>query len=118
MPANTPLGYPYPLGTDRLADGDDAIHALATAVEQKAGVFAGGLISVNVTTGGSASSAAVTFPVGRFTTPPNVTVTHTLAASGTVGASAQSVTAAGFSVSAVRGTAGAMSVYWIAIQQG
>jgi hypothetical protein len=28
--ANTPGGLPYPLGTDKVVDGDDAIHALAT----------------------------------------------------------------------------------------
>lgn len=33
MPANTPNGFPYPLGTDRLMDGDDAIHNLATAID-------------------------------------------------------------------------------------
>lgn len=33
MPANTPNGFPYPLGTDRLMDGDDSIHNLATAID-------------------------------------------------------------------------------------
>lgn len=34
MPANTPVfAWPYPLGTDLLADGDDAIRNLATAIE-------------------------------------------------------------------------------------
>lgn len=33
MPANTPNGVPYPLGTDRLSDGDDAIHNLALWVD-------------------------------------------------------------------------------------
>lgn len=34
MPANTPIfGFPYPVGTDRVADGDDAIKALAERVE-------------------------------------------------------------------------------------
>jgi len=28
--ATTPKGAPYPAGTDKLVDGDDAIHALAT----------------------------------------------------------------------------------------
>jgi hypothetical protein len=35
MPASTPIyGLPYPLGTDRVMDGDNAIGALAAAVEQ------------------------------------------------------------------------------------
>ena len=34
MPANTPVfGFPYPVGTDRVADGDNAIQALATKNE-------------------------------------------------------------------------------------
>jgi hypothetical protein len=34
MPANTPVyGFPYPTGTDRVMDGDNAIGALALAVE-------------------------------------------------------------------------------------
>lgn len=34
MPANTPnIGLPYPLGTDRAMDGDDAIHSLATKLD-------------------------------------------------------------------------------------
>jgi len=34
MPANTPIyGWPYPVGTDRVADGDNAIQDLAEAIE-------------------------------------------------------------------------------------
>jgi hypothetical protein len=34
VPGNTPFyAFPYPLGTDLIADGDDVIHSLATAVE-------------------------------------------------------------------------------------
>lgn len=39
MPATTPnLALPYPLGTDRVMDGDDAIHSLATALDGTAWV--------------------------------------------------------------------------------
>ena len=34
--ATTPGGLPYPLGTDFVVDGDDAIHALATALRPTA----------------------------------------------------------------------------------
>lgn len=34
--ATTPKGYPYPVGTDRVMDGDDAIKALAEAVDSDA----------------------------------------------------------------------------------
>lgn len=33
MPANTAHGFPYPLGTDPISDGDDQIKALAEAVD-------------------------------------------------------------------------------------
>ena len=71
MPANTPRGYPYPLGTDRVMDGDDAIGSLASAVDTRLGVSASGSITHpfnNVTQ----SVIAVTFPAGRFVNPPMV----------------------------------------------
>ena len=70
MPANTAKGYPYPLGTDRLMDGDDSIHALATAVETLLGVAAMGTVVVVLTTGAFTGNTAVTFPVGRFAAAP------------------------------------------------
>lgn len=39
--ANTPNGFPYPLGTDRVMDGDDAIHALASSVDARFDVLRG-----------------------------------------------------------------------------
>jgi len=36
MPANTSHGLPYPLGTDRVMDGDDAIRGLAEALDPAA----------------------------------------------------------------------------------
>jgi len=33
--ATTPGGLPYPVGTDKVVDGDDAIHALAVAVDER-----------------------------------------------------------------------------------
>jgi hypothetical protein len=45
MPGNTTYGYPYPVGTDRVADGDDAIKALADAVQAKLGVIKSGQVA-------------------------------------------------------------------------
>ena len=70
MPATTPKGYPYPLGTDRVTDGDDSIHNLATAVETLLGVAASGSVVVTVATGTASGSIAVTFPAGRFPAAP------------------------------------------------
>lgn len=39
--ALTPGGLPYPLGTDKVVDGDDAIRALATALDIRVPVNAG-----------------------------------------------------------------------------
>lgn len=71
MPANTAKGYPYPLGSDPVADGDDAIANLANAVDTKLGCMATGQATTPVP--GALSSpvqVTVTFPVGRFTSGP------------------------------------------------
>lgn len=120
MPANTPLGYPYPLGTDRVMDGDDAIHNLATAVDTRAGVFASGLAQI-ASVGGTTVGVAITLPVGRFTLPPNIATSINFGAFGTlsvlfVGATA--VTAASFTLNLARtgGGSGTVGVFWIANQ--
>lgn len=33
MPGSTPLGIPYPIGTDRVSDGDNAIQAVASYLD-------------------------------------------------------------------------------------
>ena len=76
MPATTPRGYPYPLGSDRVMDGDDSIHDLATAIDTRLGAMAAGAGvlpapgALNVPT-----SLAITFPAGRFTVAPIVVAT-------------------------------------------
>lgn len=57
--ATTSTGYPYPVGTDRVMDGDDAIKALASKVPQ----VQGGVVSVAAPSNNSTGSAAVVFPV-------------------------------------------------------
>jgi hypothetical protein len=74
--ATTPKGYPYPIGTDRVVDGDNAIQALATAVDTILGLSACGVVSIPITAPGVNASVTVTFPVGRFTAPPQVQATH------------------------------------------
>lgn len=66
----TPGGLPYPEGTDRVMDGDDAIRALA----EKLGATAAGQATV-VLNNAPSGSVAVTFPAGRFTSPPVVNAT-------------------------------------------
>src|SRR4051812_25971815 len=76
MPANTAKGYPYPLGTDRVMDGDDAIKNLAEAVDTRVGVLAAGLVSVPVSSGQASGTVAVTSPAGRFSAVPIATGTY------------------------------------------
>jgi len=75
MPANTAKGYPYPLGTDRVTDGDDAIHNLAAAVDTRTGVGTAGTVVTPVPGAlNTQTSVAVTFPAGLFTATPAVLV--------------------------------------------
>jgi hypothetical protein len=77
MPANTPKGYPYPLGTDRVMDGDDAIHSLATAIDTKLGVAASGrYTAADAASAGAVQTTVVTFPVGLFTAAPVVMIVN------------------------------------------
>lgn len=116
MPANTPKGYPYPLGTDRVTDGDDAIHSLATAVDTKLGVACSGQVALNIVTGGTAVTVAVTFPVGLFSVVPITLATFAGTANVSSGAGTQGPTTTGVNVSGVRSGAGNLNVNWLAIQ--
>lgn len=73
--ATTALGFPYPLGTDRVMDGDDAIRALAEAVDSKLGVTAAGA-GVIVGTGAATAQVVVTLPAGRFVAAPSAVVAN------------------------------------------
>src|SRR5262245_3746001 len=121
MTATTPKGFPYPLGTDRVMDGDDAIKALATAVDTKLGLAASGTATVN-TVGGQTVSVPITFPAGLFTAPPNVTATIGFSGFGTMtvvmAPAVTAITATGFTLSLARtGTgSGGVPVCWIAHQ--
>lgn len=65
--ALTPGGFPYPVGTDRVMDGDDAIKALAEALDPRTvKAIATGSITVATTGTPATGSVTVTFPVGRF----------------------------------------------------
>lgn len=71
----TPKGYPYPEGTDPVVDGDDAIQALAEAIDTKQPhAQAVGTAEFTGVRPGNAKSIAVTFPAGLFTANPYVTL--------------------------------------------
>jgi hypothetical protein len=69
----TSSGFTYPEPSDPVADGADAIKALAQQIESMVGVFASGGGSINLPSGGANNgSEAVTFPAGRFGAVPRV----------------------------------------------
>lgn len=75
MPTTTPKGYPYPLGTDRVMDGDDVIHSLASKVDVAAGTAATGRISFTISAVNTPVAVAITYPAGRFVNTPSVLAT-------------------------------------------
>lgn len=121
MPQNTPKGFPYPVGTDRVMDGDDAIRNLATAVDGKLGLCASGIVTIPITAANTIASAAVTFPAGLFTATPQVVMGQSGAGStGTISQRFWNVTgvsATGFNAVGVN-TAGSATFVcnWIAQQ--
>lgn len=100
MGDNTTHGYPYPVGTDRVMDGDDAIQALAEAVDTKLGVSAAGTFTI-ASNGSAQWTTAVTFPTGRFSEAPAVSVSY-LNGGNIFLAAVASVTATGFTAGAFR----------------
>lgn len=116
MSGATAKGYPYPSNTDPVTNGDDSIKALAEAVDTQLGTIARGVVTMP----GLASTvqtAAITFPVGRFATAPEViccvqsTDPSTRAASVYSNPTPTGVTLAGKQTTA---GPGAWSVRWIA----
>jgi len=79
-------------------DGDNAIQALAQAVNDKAGVKAVGSVSVVVSSLNGAYSTAVTFPAGRFTAAPYAQVSPSSASPHTTHMTVGNVTPTGMIV--------------------
>ena len=127
MPANTTrAGLPYPLGTDPVSDGDDAIKNLANRLDGSTGsqasvpfAIASGTVSAPApgAVPGS-SSVAVTFPAGRFTQIPNAVATTDGSAGNPSACTVSAPTTSGMNIFKwqLAGTAGAATVRWVAIQ--
>jgi L-aminopeptidase/D-esterase-like protein len=116
MGSQTAKGYPYPIGTDRVMDGDNAIQALAEAIDTKAGVAAAGVGTVTVGGSGGSGTAAITFPAGLFSAVPTVVANSQVGDPSKYPGSCLNVTATGCLLAAVRPNAGTVPVAWIAIQ--
>lgn len=112
----TPKGYPYPNGDDPIANGDNMITALATAVDTHLGRAAAGLVSAPTF---GPQSMAVTFPVGRFTSGPRVVALPVVTASASnptfVGIST-GITTSGCTITSDRAAGGGYSILWLAVQ--
>lgn len=115
MPANTPdKGYPYPLGSDRLMDGDDAIHALATSVDYS---IQAGTVVVTPSAQDTDTSLTVTFP-HPYAVPPIVVVapmTGPPSANYSQAVFASNVTTTNFAARVKRSTVVGITVAWVAI---
>lgn len=118
---NTPNGWPYPLGSEA-PDGAAQIRALADQLEAVVPyAFAAGVASLPVSTTQS-TTAAVTFPQGRFSLSPVVTATL-VSATGTTTKyipRAYNVSPTGMTVACYTSdasvAAGAAPLHWVAVQ--
>lgn len=118
---NTTKGFPYPSASDPAAEGAAAIEDLAEAVDTHLGRMAAGSVGGLTLGAAGTTTAAVSFPVGRFTSAPVVvcTITSGYPAAGTAQnafAWASSVTASGFTMNYRRGAADTGVVSWVAVQ--
>ena len=120
MPASTPTyAIPYPLGTDRVMDGDDAIKSLAERVEAVWQFF---YTEVTVLAGTTFRSAGITWPVA-YSAAPTVVCQVATKPGATAGyfANAYSVTNLGCQVrvdKAVGAAPGANTVVGIGLMVG
>lgn len=114
MPATT-SGYklPYPLGTDRLMDGDDQIRKLAQSVEN---MVQTGTVNITPSAVDTTTTVTVTFPVAfsaaplvfcNFNSPPGSGYTLLVWSS--------SPTTTNVAINIRKGTTTASNVNWVAI---
>lgn len=122
----TRTGLPFPVGTDRVMDGDDAIAALANRLDGSTGPFASVPFAMaagqsNVTiSAATQGQVAITFPAGRFTIVPVVQMTLQNAAASNVYAmrNTGTISTTGFTAVAniaVTGTV-TLAIGWTAVQ--
>jgi hypothetical protein len=115
MPAVTAgKGLPYPLGTDRLMDGDDAIRKLAQSVDN---MVQGGTISIPITATNTPVMVSIVFPVAYVGGAlPNVTCSPVTNNPHQVFAAVNAPSATGVNIWGAR-TSGttAFTVHWVAV---
>lgn len=116
--ANTPKGFPYPLGTDRVMDGDDAIHSLATFTDTRVGLHQCGNLPITPSAANTTTTVAVTFPVAfPAASVPNVVlgVHATTIAPGAASWWTTNITNTGFQANVQRSSTTTLPVQWLAM---
>jgi hypothetical protein len=117
MPGITAAGIPYPLPSEPIADGANAIKAIADILPGK--MLAGSLQITIATAGTNTSGTPVTYPAGYFTATPKVYIVPVNGPnSGAtdyvfIWSSGGSVN--GFTPNAKRSQSGTITVNWLAI---
>lgn len=114
MPSTTSKGLPYPLGTDRVMDGDDQIRKLAQAVEN---YVQAGNAPLAISAADTNTTVVVPFPV-PYAQAPVVTVTAATGppASGYLSVWVGNVTAQDVTIGAKRaGASAGFTVNWTAV---
>jgi hypothetical protein len=118
MPATTTKGFPYPVGSDPLADTDVRIKDLADFLEANNGRIKWGLATIDIVTVNVAATLAVVFPTAY---PVGVTPVVVAICRGATGTSARFVQVTsesntGFTLVGVNAANNAdMAIGWVAI---
>jgi hypothetical protein len=109
-------GLTVPDDSDPVAQGAAAMRAIAS----KIGATASGTASLAIPSANTTASVAVTFPAGRFTSPPAVMVNRTTGvASGSLPIYyyASSITTSGFQLNGISAASGGTAtMQWLAVQ--
>lgn len=118
MSDETTRGFPYPEPSDAVADLAAIVQALAQEVNDNVPRSCSGEATRNYSTG--TESVAITFPAGRFTTPPRVFTTVTngnpSGTSGFVAVWAINITTSGADLQFRRSSAASITASWHAVE--
>jgi hypothetical protein len=112
-------GLPYPEPTDPFGAGSQNIKALAEAIEKDTpAAIASGAVTWPSQAANGSGGVGVTFPVGRFTLPPAVTVAPVIAVPKNWSAGVGTPSAASVTLYGSNNTGAALGVpgRWIAVQ--
>lgn len=118
MPGITTAGYPYPLPSDPIKEGADAIKALAERIEDRLGLgIVTGRVVINMPATGVFVNATVTLPAGYFAAA-SADVSVTLGTNNRIYLDVTFSTATYFQIRANASTgSGNQTVHWLAVRR-